>query len=280
MQKVWFITGANRGLGRAFTEAALERGDKVAATSRKSGALAELHDKYGELVLPIELDTTDRSGVREAIRATSLHFGRIDVVVNNAGFGAFGAIEEVSEQQLRDQMEVNLFGVFHVTQAVLPIMRDQGSGHIIQISSVSGVAAFPYQGAYVASKWAVEGMTDVLAQEVTGFGIKVTLVEPGPIATDLHGDSSSNAETQPQYDGLRAAMADMGKTIVAVSGTAHAAGEAILKIVDSPEPPLRVFLGKSGLAWVPAVYEERVKTWREWSEVSTAEGLGEAFPSR
>lgn len=132
----------------------------------------------------------------------------------------------------------------------------------------------------MSSKWAVEGMTDVLAQEIRGFGIKVTLVEPGPFTTDLHGDSSSNAEPQPQYEGLRIAMAEMGKTIAAVSGNPAAAGEAMLKIVDAPEPPLRIFLGKSGLAWIPGVYEERLKTWKQWEYISTADGLGEAFPSR
>ena len=157
-KKVWFITGANRGLGRAFVEAALERGDQVAATSRDLASLKDLSEKYSNLVLPIKLDITDREGVREAIQQATQQFGRIVyILVNNAGFGTFGAVEEISEGQLRRQFEVNVFGTFHVTQAVLPTMREQGSGHILQISSVSGVVTFPYQGAYASSKWAVEG---------------------------------------------------------------------------------------------------------------------------
>ena len=279
-KKVWFVTGANRGLGRAFVEAALDRGDRVAATSRKLEPLAELSERYKELVLPVSLDITDRAAVQAAVRQAKDHFGRLDVLVNNAGFGTFGAVEELSEEQLRQQFEVNLFGTFHVTQAVLPIMREQGSGHILQISSVSGVATFPYQGAYASSKWAVEGLTEVLAQEVRGFGIKVTLVEPGPFTTDLHGDSSANATPQPQYDGLRKWMEQMEGTIAAVSGNPKAAGEAILKIVDAPAPPLRLFLGKSGPAFVPRAYEERIKIWKEWEHVSSADGLGDAFPSQ
>ena len=231
MQKTWFITGANRGLGRAFIESALQRGDQVAATSRKPEALAELKEKHASLILPLKMNTTDRQGVQQAVEQARQHFGRLDVLVNNAGFGTFGAVEELSEQQLRQQFEVNVFGTFHVTQAALPIMREQGSGHILQISSVSGVATFPYQGAYASSKWAIEGLTEVLAQEVRGFGIKVTLVEPGPFKTDLHGDSSANAEPQPQYDALRNWMKQMEGTIAEVSGNLQAAGEAILKIV-------------------------------------------------
>ena len=279
-RKVWFITGANRGLGRAFVEAALERGDQVAATSRNLDALAELSERFGDNVLLLSLDITDRAAVQAAVLQAKDHFGRLDVLVNNAGFGTFGAVEELSADQLRKQFEVNVFGTFHVTQAALPIMREQGSGHILQISSVSGVATFPYQGAYASSKWAIEGLTEVLAQEVRGFGIKVTLVEPGPFTTDLHGDSSANAEPQPQYDGLRRWMKQMEGTLAGVSGDPQAAGKAILKIVDAPEPPLRVFLGKSGPAFVPHVYGERIKTWKEWEHVSSADGLGEAFPNQ
>jgi NAD(P)-dependent dehydrogenase (short-subunit alcohol dehydrogenase family) len=279
-KKIWFMTGANRGLGRAFVEAALERGDEVTATSRDPESLKDLSKEYGGRVLPLKLDITDRHSVHGAIQQAKDQFGVIDVLVNNAGFGTFGAVEELSEEQLRRQFEVNVFGTFHVTQAVLPTMREQGSGHILQISSVSGVVTFPYQGAYASSKWAVEGLTEVLAQEVRGFGIKVTLVEPGPFTTDLHGDSSSNAEPQPQYEGLRNWMQQMEGTIAKVSGNPRAAGDAILKIVDAPEPPLRVFLGKSGPAFVPAAYEERIRIWKEWEHLSEIEGLGEAFPNQ
>lgn len=184
MSKVWFITGTSKGFGREFARAALGRGDKVAATARNTDTLAELVAQYGDAVLPLPLDVTDRDAVIAAVQATREHFGKIDVVINNAGYGLFGTVEEITEQQLRDQLETNLFGVLHVTQAVLPILREQGSGHIIQISTVGGVAAFPNLGGYHASKWALEGLTESLAQEISGFGIKVTLVEPGAFGTD------------------------------------------------------------------------------------------------
>src|SRR6266487_1467993 len=179
MSEVWFITGASKGFGREFTLAALERGDKVAATARNTDTLSDLVEQYGDAVLPVELDVTNRDQVFAAVKSAHETFGRIDVVINNAGYGLFGTVEEITEQQLRDQLETNLFGVFHVTQAVLPILREQRAGHIIQISTMGGIVAFPTLGAYHASKWALEGMTDALAQEVAGFGIKVTLVEPG-----------------------------------------------------------------------------------------------------
>ena len=247
MQKVWLITSANRGLGHAFAEAALKRGDRVAAACRNSDDLNDLSEQHGELVLPVAFDTTDRMAVKGAVDKAAEHFGRIDILINNAGFGTFGAVEELSEEQLRRQFDVNLFGTFHVTQAVLPVMRQQGSGRILQISSVSGVVTFPYQGAYASSKWAAEGLMEVLAEEVKGFGIKVTLVEPGPFKTDLRGNSSSNTNPLPQYDKLRNYMAGVQGTMEQVSGNIEAPGEAILKIADSPEPPLPVFLGNPAL---------------------------------
>ncbi|MET8763550.1 SDR family NAD(P)-dependent oxidoreductase [Lentzea sp. NPDC004782] len=194
MTKIWFITGAGRGFGKEFARAALGRGDKVAATARKLGDVDDLVEEFGDAVLPLQLDVTDRAGVFAAAEQAGVHFGRLDVVVNNAGYGLFGAIEEITEQQLRDQLEVNLFGVLHVTQAVLPLLRKQGSGHIVQISTVGGVAAFPNLGGYHASKWALEGLSESLAQEVAPFGIKVTLVEPGGFATDWSGSSAVRAE--------------------------------------------------------------------------------------
>src|SRR6266702_3380316 len=190
MSEVWFITGASKGFGREFVLAALERGDKVAATARNTDTLSDLVEQYGDAVLPVELDVTNRDQVFAAVKSAHETFGRIDVVINNAGYGLFGTVEEITEQQLRDQLETNLFGVFHVTQAVLPILREQRAGHIIQISTMGGIVAFPTLGAYHASKWALEGMTDALAQEVASLGIKVTLVEPGGFATDWSGASA------------------------------------------------------------------------------------------
>jgi NAD(P)-dependent dehydrogenase (short-subunit alcohol dehydrogenase family) len=182
--KVWFITGTSRGFGRVWAQAALQRGDRVAATARDVKTLAALVERYGDRVAVFALDVTDKVEVDATIVAAHRRFGRLDVVVNNAGYGLFGAIEEVSEVQARRQIETNLFGALWVTQSVLPIMRAQSAGHIIQVSSIGGVNAFATLGLYHASKWALEGFSQSLAAEVASFGIKVTLVEPGGFATD------------------------------------------------------------------------------------------------
>lgn len=269
MSKTWFITGAGRGFGREFAIAALERGDSVAATARNTDSLTDLVTAYGDAILPLAMDVTDRDAVFAAATAANDRFGRLDVVVNNAGYGLFGAVEEISEQQLRDQLEVNLFGVFHVTQAVLPVLRAQGSGHIIQISTVGGVVAFPRLGGYHASKWALEGLTESLAQEVAPFGIKVTLVEPGGFSTDWSGSSAVHAEPLSQYEGFREAMAQQAETIPAeMIGEPAAAGPAILKIADAEQPPLRVFFGTFPTLIVPGIYQERLAGWEQWKPVS------------
>src|ERR1700722_4367456 len=167
--KTWLITGTSRGFGREWTIAALERGDRVVATARNVDSLKDLEERFGENLLALPLDVTDRSAVFDVVRRGFDRFGRVDVVVNNAGYGHFGMIEEVSEQELRDQVETNLFGAFWVTQAALPFLREQGSGHIVQVSSIGGISAFRNVGAYHASKWALEGFTQALAQEVADF---------------------------------------------------------------------------------------------------------------
>ena len=166
MSKTWFITGASRGFGRTFVEAALDHGDNVVGTARDIAALADLRASHPDTLLPVTLDVTDKAAVDRAVQQTVERFGRLDVVVNNAGYGLFGAVEEITGQQLRDQLETNLFGALWVTQAALPIMREQGAGHIVQVSSVGGVLTFPLLGGYHASKWALEGLSDSLAQEV------------------------------------------------------------------------------------------------------------------
>ncbi|NNH55227.1 SDR family NAD(P)-dependent oxidoreductase, partial [Promicromonospora citrea] len=203
--RVWFVTGASRGIGRAVAEAALARGDRVAATARDPHTLDELAAAHGDAVLPLRLDVTDREAAFAAVHAATERFGRLDVVVNNAGRGLFGYVEEITPDQLRAQLEVNLLGVLHVTQAALPVLRAQGSGHVVQVSSSSGVAAWPGLGGYSASKWALEGLTEALAQEVAGFGLRVTLVEPGPVDTEWGGASADRAAPLPAYDALRAA---------------------------------------------------------------------------
>jgi len=266
--KVWFITGTSKGFGRVWAEAALARGDRVAATARDVSTLAGLSERYGDNVAALALDVTDKAAVGDAIGEAHARFGRLDVVVNNAGYGLFGTIEEVSESEARAQLETNLFGALWVTQAALPIMRAQRSGHIIQVSSIGGVNAFPTVGLYHASKWGLEGFSQSLASEVAGFGIKVTIVEPGGYATEWGGASAKRATEMPEYDGARAAIAAFrGKS---VPGDPDATGAAILKVVDAEDPPLRIFFGSTGLPMTRAEYARRIATWEKWNDVSVA----------
>ncbi|MET8877807.1 SDR family NAD(P)-dependent oxidoreductase [Nocardia sp. NPDC004604] len=266
MSKVWFVTGSSRGLGRNFVEAALAHGDMVAATARNADSLAELITAYGDAILPLDLDVTDRAGVFATVERATKHFGRLDVVVNNAGYGLLGAVEELTEQQLRDQLDTNLFGAVWVVQAALPQLRANGGGHIIQISSVGGLAAWPLGGAYHASKWALEGLSESLAQEVAGFGIKVTLVEPGSYATD-GAAGAVHAEADPAYAGLREAFAAYAQTLD--QGDPAAAGRALVEIVESANPPLRVFFGSQGSQIVSQIYTDRLETWATWQDLAT-----------
>ncbi|HEX4246386.1 MAG TPA: SDR family oxidoreductase [Pseudonocardia sp.] len=268
--KTWFITGASRGFGRDWTIAALERGDSVAATARDTSTLDDLVARFGERLLPIKLDVTDRPAVYDAVAEAHRRFGRLDVVVNNAGYGQFGMVEEISEAEARDQIETNVFGALWVTQAALPFLREQGSGHILQVSSIGGISAFPNIGMYNASKWALEGFSQSLAQEVAGFGIKVTLIEPGGYATDWGGASAKHATPLPAYDEFRKQAQAARAQRVASPGDPAASSAAVLQIVDAEQPPLRVFLGTAPLGIAEADYESRLATWREWQPVSVA----------
>ncbi|OZM70160.1 short-chain dehydrogenase/reductase [Amycolatopsis antarctica] len=265
--KTWFITGASKGFGREWSIAALERGDSVAATARDTATLDDLVDRFGDRVLPLRLDVTDRDAAFAAVRTARERFGSLDVVVNNAGYGQFGMVEELSESDLRDQLETNLFGALWVTQAALPFLRDQGSGHILQVSSIGGISAFPNVGAYHASKWALEGISQSLAQEVASFGIKVTLIEPAGYSTDWAGPSARRAEALPVYDDFREAQKAAPKR-QATPGDPGATRAAVLQLVDSARPPLRIFFGDGPLAVATKDYESRLATWREWEPVS------------
>ena len=260
--KAWFITGCSKGFGRIWAEAALERGDKVAATARDASTLAPLAEKYGDDVLTMALDVQDRDADFAAVEKAHEAFGRLDVVVNNAGYGLFGAIEEVSEEEARDQIETNLFGALWVTQAALPIMRAQGSGHIIQVSSIGGVTAFPEVGLYHASKWGLEAFSQSLSQEVADFGIDVTLVEPQGYSTDWSGPSSIHATEMDVYEPMREGRR---KQVGARKrGDPDATGAAILKLVDAEKPPLRCFFGATAFDIVRPDYESRIANWEEW----------------
>jgi NAD(P)-dependent dehydrogenase (short-subunit alcohol dehydrogenase family) len=200
-----------------------------------------------------------------AVRDAAEHFGRLDVVVNNAGYGHFGIVEELTEDETRSQMETNFFGALWVTQAALPIMRAQRSGHIVQVTSLGGITAFPAIGAYHASKWALEGLTQSLAHEVDGFGIQVTLIEPGGYETDWAGPSASRSEELAAYADVREALR---REWADSPGDPTATRAAILKVVDAPEPPLRIFFGKAPLAAVTEDYESRLATWNAWQPLS------------
>jgi len=267
-EKVWFITGTSRGFGRAWVEAALTRGDRVAATARDVSSLDALVDRFGESVLPMELDVTSREECFAAVAGAHRTFGRLDVVVNNAGYGHFGFIEEVSEAEARAQLETNLFGALWVTQAALPYLRAQGFGHIVQVSSIGGISAFPMTGWYAASKWALEGFSQSLAQEVAGFGVRVTLVEPGGYATDWAGSSAARSAPLADYDEVRERAKEARAKRVSSPANPVASASALMRVVDAEEPPLRVFLGSAPLGIAQADYASRIETWEKWQDVA------------
>ncbi len=264
--KTWFITGTSRGFGREWASAALERGDRVAGTARDPSTLDDLAREHGDALLPMALDVTDRVAVFEAVRRAHEHFGRLDVVVNNAGYGQFGMVEELSEADAREQIETNVFGALWVTQAALPFLREQGAGHFLQVSSIGGISAFPGIGMYHASKWALEGFSQSLSQEVKGFGIHVTLIEPGGFSTDWGGASARHAEALDAYRAMH--EASQQRRAAASPGDPTASSEAVLRVVDAEQPPLRVFFGSAPLGIAERDYADRLETWREWQPVA------------
>jgi NAD(P)-dependent dehydrogenase (short-subunit alcohol dehydrogenase family) len=273
--KTWFITGTSRGFGREWAAAALRRGDRVAGTARDPSTLDGLAGEYGDALLPIALDVTDRDAAFDAVRRAHDHFGRLDVVVNNAGYGQFGMIEELSEQEARDQIEANLFGALWVTQAALPFLRSRRAGHILQVSSIGGISAFVDTGIYHASKWALEGLSQSLAQEVQGFGIHVTLIEPGGFSTDWAGSSARHAQPLDAYHDAHEAAQQRRAANASSAGDPRASAEAVMRIVDAEQPPLRCFFGTAPIGIAERDYEGRLATWREWQPVAElAQGGG------
>jgi NAD(P)-dependent dehydrogenase (short-subunit alcohol dehydrogenase family) len=270
-QQVWFITGSSTGFGRVLAEAVLQKGDRVVATARKPKQLQDLTEQYPQHALVVGLDVTKPGEVRAAVERAIAQFGRIDVLVNNAGYGAMGAIEELSDELVRQQYETNVFGLLAVTRAVLPQMRNQHSGHILNLSSVGGMVSFAGAGIYCSTKFAVEGISEALAREVASLGIKVTIVEPGAFRTDFNGRSLVVTDTQiNDYEeiigGFRQWIKEMdGKQ----PGDPVKAAAAMIQAVESENPPLRLALGADALDAIASKLES-VKTELEvWREVGT-----------
>ena len=267
--KIWFITGASRGMGRIWAQAALKRGDKVAATARNVADVADFAEQFGDAVLPLALDVTNAEQVQSAVAQAHEHFGRLDVVINNAGYSLVGTVEEVKESDVQSEFDANFFGALRVIQAVTPILRAQGNGHILGVSSGLGIVAVPLIGLYCASKWAFEALHESLSKEVESFGIKVTIIEPGAYATEFGSDASlKQSEGMEVYAELRQNL--MAGLKNQKRGNPQATPDAILQVVDAENPPLRLILGDQNLPEARAAYAKRIETWEAWADVSNA----------
>ncbi|SDQ82815.1 NADP-dependent 3-hydroxy acid dehydrogenase YdfG [Chryseobacterium soldanellicola] len=268
MSKIVFITGASKGFGKLWAEALLQRGDKVAATARNIYALEDLKAKYGDNILPLALDVNNRAEAFDVVEKIEKHFGRIDVLINNAGYGLFGTMEETTEEQAREQMETNFFGSLWVAQAVLPIMRKQKSGHIIQVSSFLGLTTLPLLSLYNASKFAVEGLIETLGTETAHLGIKTTLIEPNGYATDWAGASAFQTTADiTDYNPVREAFSEATNT-QEIWGNPAATVKPILDIIDSQNPPQRLLFGKIAYNAIHEIYTKRLQDIESWKEVS------------
>jgi NADP-dependent 3-hydroxy acid dehydrogenase YdfG len=265
--KVWFITGAARGFGRVWAEAALKRGDKVVATARKTSDLDELVKTYGDAVLALSLDVTDRDAVFAVVKQAAAHFERLDVILSNAGYGYFGAIEELEPEQVKANFDTNVFGTLSVIQAALPILRAQGSGHVITVSSIGGIMSFPTGGSYNGTKFAVEAISEALAGEVAPFGIKVTILEPGSYSTGFRAGAQAPPAIEA-YDRVKQHVRAAFKP--EEIGDPAATAAAVLEAVDAEQPPLRLVLGSTTIAKFKGVYAGRVSNWEKWEAVSNA----------
>ncbi|KAJ5909853.1 Bcboa17 [Penicillium tannophilum] len=270
MTRIWLITGSSRGLGLSIAEAALNSGDAVIATARKPEHLADLVKKYGnDRVLPVALDVTNNDQVLQAVKSGHEKFGRIDVVVNNAGYANTASIEDIDIDDFRTQVDANLMGVVYVSKAVLPILRQQKSGHIIQISSVGGRIGIPGLSAYQCAKWAVGGFSTVLAQEVAPFGIKVTVLEPGGIRTDWAG---SSMQIPPVSEPYQQTVGMFAKFLRQLSGTEISmpskVADIVLKVLGEKEPPLRLLVGPDAVEHAGKAAEALSTSDKKWQELS------------
>ncbi|MGW6744773.1 oxidoreductase [Streptomyces sp. NPDC055025] len=269
MSQVWFITGSSRGLGRAIAEAALAAGHRVVATARKPGQLDDLVHQYGERVRAVALDVTDADAARAAVRGAVETFGRLDVVVNNAGYGDIAAVEDVTDADFRAQIDTNFYGVYYVTKAAVPILREQGSGHIVQISSSGGRMTTAGLGAYQSAKWAVAGFSEVLSRELAPLGVRVTVIEPGGLRTDWAGSSMTIPEISAPYRETVGAMAEMVRTMDGrQTGDPARAAQVILGLPDLDEPPVHLLLGSDAYRYVTDSDRARSESDAKWRELT------------
>ncbi|MCF6404212.1 oxidoreductase [Chitinophaga filiformis] len=268
MAKVWFITGSSRGLGRSLTAAVLAKGDKVAATARNPEQLKDLATQYPGQILALQLDVTDRQQIYKVVAAAIAHFGRIDVLVNNAGFGITGAAEAFTDEQVRSQLDTNLYAPIEITRAVLPHMRKQRSGRILQISSIGGRVGNAGLTMYQAAKFGLGGFSEALAKEVAPLGIYVTSVEPGGFRTDWGGASMSFAEKVEGYETTVDWVAGYFQTNYEAVGDPDKAAQAMLRIVEEPQPPVHLVLGSEAIGILKAADAARTAEMEKWLPLS------------
>jgi NAD(P)-dependent dehydrogenase (short-subunit alcohol dehydrogenase family) len=276
MSKVWFVTGSSRGLGREIVEAALNAGDSVVATARKPEQLNDLSEKFGDRVLALALDVSDSAAVSKAVAAGHKAFGRYDVVVNNAGYGDTASIEDTTLESFEKQIATNFLGVVYVTKAVLPILREQGAGHIIQVSSVGGRVGSPGLSAYQSAKWAVGGFSTVLAQEVAPLGIKVTVLEPGGMKTDWAGSSMTVPPVSAPYEQTVGAFAKMLRGYSGQEPTDPAkVAQVVLKLANQEDVPVRLLLGSDAAQYAPAAAKALAESDQKWHDLSVSVGFAQ-----
>ena len=270
MNKVWFITGCSTGFGRFLALEALEKGYKVVVTARNTNDVQDIVAPYPETAIVVKLDVTDTASIKSSVATAIEKFGQIDVLVNNAGIGYFGAIEESEEAEVRRMFEINVFGLAHMTQAVLPIMRKQRSGHILNIASIGGLRSFPGVGFYNATKYAVDGLSEALSKEVAPLGIKVTIVAPSGFRTDWAGRSANDSKIVIE-DYASTAGKNKGD-IRGYSGNQPGdpmrAAKAMIQVVETENPPMRLLLGAAALKGARLKLEELKQDFDTWAAVS------------
>ena len=276
MSKVWFITGCSTGFGRELASLALQQGNRVVVTARKTSDIQDIVAPYPHTAISVKLDVTDKADIKASVEKALETFGRIDVLVNNAGIGYFGAVEESEEDEVRRMFEINVFGLANMTKEVLPIMRKQRSGHIVNIASIGGLVSFPAVGFYNATKYAVDGLSESLAKETAHLGIKVTVIAPSGFRTDWAGRSANNSKIE--IEDYAPTAGKNKKDIRGYSGNQPGdpvrAAKAIMKAVDSTNPPLRLLLGAAALKGARNKLVQLQKDFDAWEETT----IGADFP--